>query len=176
MIDVIGFAAKTIIYKIRFGQRLTINGIQAFFPNSSVYISDNGRIELGKVTAQKNVHISAAGGHIRMGKGVSFNKNCILVSRAAIEIGDDCIFGPNVCIYDHDHRFDMNNVYKMEYTSENVVIENGCWIGAGVIILKGTHIGEGSIIGAGAIVKGNIPAHSILTVHQDQHIQRLVDK
>jgi acetyltransferase-like isoleucine patch superfamily enzyme len=42
-----------------------------------------------------------------------------------------------------------------------VVIEEGVWIGAHAIILKGARIGKGSIIGAGAVVSGEIPPMSI---------------
>ena len=43
-------------------------------------------------------------------------------------------------------------------------------------ILRNTHMGEGCVIGAGAVIKGDIPAHSIVTVHQSQHLHQLVDK
>lgn len=38
-----------------------------------------------------------------------------------------------------------------------VMIEDGCWIGGGVIILPGITIGKGSVIGAGSVVTKNIP-------------------
>lgn len=38
-----------------------------------------------------------------------------------------------------------------------VTIEDGCWIGGGVIILPGITIGKGSVIGAGSVVTKNIP-------------------
>jgi len=39
-----------------------------------------------------------------------------------------------------------------------VVIGEGCYIGAGAIVLPGTTMGDGSVIGAGSIVRGEIPA------------------
>lgn len=43
-----------------------------------------------------------------------------------------------------------------------IVVEENCFIGARATLLPGTHIGKNSIIGAGAVVKGNIPAESIV--------------
>jgi maltose O-acetyltransferase len=42
------------------------------------------------------------------------------------------------------------------------VIGNGCWVGAGAIILKGVHLGDRSIVGAGAVVTKSFPAGSIV--------------
>lgn len=39
-----------------------------------------------------------------------------------------------------------------------VTIEDGCWVGGGVIILPGVTIGKGSVIGAGSVVTKSIPA------------------
>ena len=42
-----------------------------------------------------------------------------------------------------------------------VMIEDGCWIGGGVIILPGVTIGQKSVIGAGSVVTKDIPANSL---------------
>ncbi len=55
-----------------------------------------------------------------------------------------------------------DRVSPSKFKTSKTVIEEHCWIGAGVIILKGAYIGKNSIIGAGAIVKGNVPAHSLV--------------
>ncbi len=40
-----------------------------------------------------------------------------------------------------------------------VIVENDCWIGAGVIILDGVYIGRGCVIAAGSVVNKSIPAY-----------------
>ena len=101
------------------------------------------------------------GGVLNVGNNVSFNRNCIVICRKEISIKDNVIFGPGVTIYDHDHKFSNEGILP-GFNHGAVVIESGCWIGANVTILRNTHIGEGSVIGAGAIVKGDIPPHSIV--------------
>jgi acetyltransferase-like isoleucine patch superfamily enzyme len=43
-----------------------------------------------------------------------------------------------------------------------VIIEDGCDVGMGSIILPRVKIGEGSIIGAGSVVTKNIPPYSVV--------------
>ena len=45
--------------------------------------------------------------------------------------------------------------------TDSVIIEDNCWIGAGVIICPGVHIGENRVIGAGSVVVHDIPANSV---------------
>ena len=99
---------------------------------------------------------------MHIGQNVAFNRNCIVICRKAITIEGDVIFGPNVTIYDHDHVFSDEGV-QPGYKHGDVVIEKGCWIAANVTILRNTHIGEGSVIGAGAVINGDIPPHSLVT-------------
>ena len=49
-------------------------------------------------------------------------------------------------------------------------------MGAGAIILKNTVIGERSVIGAGTIVSGTIPPHSIVTNNREIIIKTILDK
>lgn len=42
-----------------------------------------------------------------------------------------------------------------------VTIEDGAWIGAGVIILPGVRIGKNAVIGAGSVVTKDIPANVV---------------
>jgi acetyltransferase-like isoleucine patch superfamily enzyme len=39
---------------------------------------------------------------------------------------------------------------------------NDVWIGFGVIVLSGVHIGDGSIIASGAVVAKDVPAYSVV--------------
>lgn len=123
----------------------------------------NGKIEMGKrINILKGTHIASVdGGTIIIGDGVYFNRNCEIVSRDRIEIGEGCRFGPNVCVYDHNHVYDYNGV-KDEYKTAETIIGQYCWIGANSVIVKGSTIGEKSVIAAGTIVHGFIPPHSLV--------------
>lgn len=129
--------------------------IKCYGTSASIYIKDSCCI-------CENNHITCLDeGSVDIGSNVFFNRNCTIVARCHITIGDHTLFGPSVMIYDHDHSFDFNQVYNT-FNVAPVIIDNDCWIGAGTIILRGTHIGAHSIIGAGSIIKGIIPPHSIV--------------
>lgn len=154
--------AVTIVSKIKW-RGLYVDGFFGKRHDTQIIISDNGRIKLGKnVLFQKNVALTSVGGILSVGKNVSFNRNCIIICRKEILIGDDVIFGPGVTIYDHDHVFSDKGI-QPGFNHGPVVIDNGTWIAANVTILRNTHIGEGCVIGAGAVVKGDIPPHSLVT-------------
>lgn len=134
-----------------------------------VQIGDHG-------SAMDNVHLSAiSGGKLIIGDNTHINRNCIFVSRKDIHIGNNVSFGPNVCIYDHDHCFDVNGK-KDGYTLGEVIIGDNCWIGAGCIILKDTNIGEGCVIGAGCVLKGTIPSYSLVTMNRSLVVRKLEDR
>lgn len=88
-----------------------------------------------------------------------FNRDCSITSLGKIKIGNDCIFGENVKIYDHNHRTDATKgpFRKQGYVIGRVEIGSNVWIGSDVLILPNIRIGDNVIIAAGAIVTKDIP-------------------
>ncbi len=138
---------------------------------------NNGKLVIGKhLKIESNVHlVSVSGGFLQINDNVFFNRNCIVIARGKTYIGSNTRFGPNVCVYDHDHLFDSDGVYN-ELKTGKIVIGDNCWIGAGSIILKDTEIGEGSVIGAGSVVKGKIPPHSLITNDRNLEIRKIENR
>ena len=56
----------------------------------------------------------------------------------------------------------MTTEDKLPENDLPVVIEDGCWIGANVTILKGVRVGRGSVIAAGAVVTKSCEPYSII--------------
>lgn len=87
-------------------------------------------------------------------------------------VGNNVLIAPNVQIYTATHPIDLNERLTPVEAPEGVryvrhtfalpvTVEDGCWIGGGVIILPGVTIGKGSVIGAGSVVTKNVPANSL---------------
>lgn len=128
--------------------------------------------------------------HITIGNNCIFNSNhksnligiyspCMIstISKGAIiEIGDNCGFsgtvigaalhiklgnnvrcGANTLITDSDWHTDDYRTGK----DKEVIIEDNVWLGYGVKVLKGVHIGKNSLIGANSVVTKDIPANVI---------------
>lgn len=103
-------------------------------------------------------------GGIEIGRDVFFNNFCSLNSLCHITIGDNCIFGENVHIYDHNHLYKDKNipVNNQGFSLGTVSIGSNSWIGSNVVILKGVSIGEHCVIGANCVVYKDIPSNSML--------------
>lgn len=43
-----------------------------------------------------------------------------------------------------------------------IIIEDNCWLGAGVKVLAGVTIHTGSVIGAGSVVTKDVPPNSVV--------------
>lgn len=98
-----------------------------------------------------------------MGRNVSLNSGNVINCQMRISMGDDVILSPNVQIYDHDHDYACEGgVAAMKYKTEAVEIGSNVWIGANCVILRGTKIGDNCVIGANTVVKGEIPANSVV--------------
>ncbi len=89
--------------------------------------------------------------------------------KGKISIGDNCIFGENVKLYDHNHKHSGGDklISQQGFVSDEIVIDEDCWIGSNVTILKGVHIGKHSVVGAGVIVYKDLPANSITICKQN---------
>jgi acetyltransferase-like isoleucine patch superfamily enzyme len=102
---------------------------------------------------------------IVMGNSVRIGSRCHIWAGHAtgtIEIGDDCLFGPEVMVTAATYRFNEGHpVTRQKMDEDDVVIGCDVWLGTRAVVLPGSRIGDGAIIGAGALVKGEIPAMAI---------------
>lgn len=160
-----GFIRRIRVWKLRLmlGEGLELAPVKPHIKKGAdIKISAGGKVRLGACLLNKNVFLCAAGGVIALSDNVTVNRNAILVSRERITIGQGSSVGPNVCIYDHDHTYGKDGVSKSEFTARPIVIGSSCWIGANVTILKGTTLGDGCVVGAGTVLKGEYPPHSVI--------------
>ena len=98
-----------------------------------------------------------------MGKNVSINSGNVINCQNSITLGDNVILSPNVQIYDHDHDYACEGgIAEGKYITGPVEIGSNVWIGANCVILRGTKIGDNCVIGANSVVKGEIPANSVV--------------
>lgn len=103
-------------------------------------------------------------GFLKIGEYCFFNNYCSINVNNRIEIGSNTIFGENVKIYDHNHRFNLKNknISDQGFSNGTVKIGNNCWIGSNTTILKGSEIGDNVVIGAGMVIDSKIPSNTIV--------------
>lgn len=106
-------------------------------------------------------YFNADGGEIIVGDWTSFNRGVHLNASCGgkIQIGKKGLIGPGVVMRTANYKFSDIDKYIQDQGHEaaDIVIEDGCWISANVIIVGGVTIGIGAVVGAGAVVRNNIP-------------------
>lgn len=81
-----------------------------------------------------------------------------------IVIEDDVTVSFRVMVIVHDdaRRMDRVEPGAGSGTVAPVVLERGCYLGAGCIVLPGVTVGERSVVAAGAVVVRDVPANKVV--------------
>lgn len=124
---------------------------------------------------QGNLIMENVNAKLSIGNNVFIGYNTNITITSEISIGHDVLISFDCIIQDTDnHSLDINkrkgdNLDWMgnshnwnNHPSKPVHIENGVWIGARAIILKGITIGECAIIGAGSVVTKDVKPYTIV--------------
>lgn len=121
---------------------------------SNTIIGNNFRVATAGVVRSYN-HAT-----LQIGDNFQSNNNLMIICRHKIIIGSDVTIGPNVCIVDFNHDYHNENL-RDNYILGDISIGSNVWIGAGVIILPNSIIGDNCVIGAASIVTGIVPPNTI---------------
>jgi acetyltransferase-like isoleucine patch superfamily enzyme len=126
-----------------------------------VRLGDNVRIrEFGWV--QVTSHLTNPGVGVTVSEGTYIGPHCVLGGAGGIAIGQGVMLGAYVQLLSEEHLHSADApVARQGVTRSGITIEDGCWLGNGVIVLDGVTIGANSVIGAGAVVVGDIPPSSV---------------
>lgn len=115
---------------------------------------------------------SSLSGLIKIGRGCTLTIGRNFTATAALKlhlsetrnitIGDDCMFGININIYNHDYHpiFSIEDGSRQNH-SLDVEIKNKVWLANNVTVLKGVTVEEGSVVGLGSLVISDVPKNSI---------------
>ncbi len=97
------------------------------------------------------------GYNIKAGKNVFMNFNCCILDVAEVQIGDNCMMGPNVQIYTATHPLEFKERNSGREFAKPISIGKNVWIGGNAVICPGVNIGNNVVIGAGSIVTKSFP-------------------
>lgn len=107
----------------------------------------------GKCTIAEGFSIFIDGGDVVFGKNVYVNRNLMLQCEQGIDIGENVLFGWNICIRDTDGHALMLDGEKQTYR-KSVKIGSDTWVAADCTILKGTEIASHCVVGCNSLVTG----------------------
>lgn len=167
---------KFSIMKIFHFKRFEFTIYNLISPFTEIDISKNGKFSIGKlvkIRSGSKLRVRKSG-EIKIGQNTSLNHGCIFTAHEKITIGQNVQFGPNVLIYDHDHDFrEKDGLKNLKYKTAPIIIGDNVWIGANVIILRGTSIGDNCVIGAGSVIKGNYSDNTLIIQKKDTVIKNM---
>lgn len=101
---------------------------------------------------------------MRIGERSWIGQQALLHAAGGLTIGRRVGVGPGVKIITSRHALPADPrtpIMDGELEFAEVVLEDGCDIGVGAIVLPGVRVGAGAQIGAGAVVTRDIPAGAV---------------
>jgi len=100
---------------------------------------------------------------VSIGAGSSIGIGCVVWGQGGVRIGADTLLGPGVVVVSENHGTEISNlpIAKQPGVRAEVVIGDGCWLGANASVLAGVQVGDGAVVAAGAVVTKDVPANAI---------------
>ena len=145
-----------------FGRDVWVNGViaSALFPRPLRWRALRGYgMAVGPSTISPGTWFG--GKFVSIGHATFVNYGCMFDSSARITIGERCDIAMRVTFVTSSHETGEARRRAGASRPAPITVGDGCWIGAGAVILPGTVIGDGVIIAAGAVVRGECEPHSI---------------
>lgn len=146
---------------------LAVYQLLIFPPLRFLFLSIMGA-EIGKDTTIMNVKFINF--HRTGFKGLKIGNECFIGDETLIDLydqvslKDQVTLGQRVLVLTHTNVGYKNHPLQKFFpkNSKPVTFKNGCFIGAGSIILPGITIGEESFVAAGSVVTENVPKKTLV--------------
>lgn len=103
----------------------------------------------------------AYGSNIFIGENFYANVGLTIIDDTKVVIGDNVMIAANVTIGTTGHPIDPELRATIKMYAFPVTIEDGVWIGSGVIINPGITIGQNCVVGSGSVVTRDIPPNVV---------------
>ncbi len=168
---------------MQFFVRYFINILFSFLPVFKFYAMKRKWLKWAGVAvkdgAQVNGHTIFYGrGALGIGENTWIGPGCRFYTHedARIIIGDECDVAPEVSFITGSHDISGPKRRAGAGIARNIIVQDGCWIGARVTILGGVTIGKGSVVAAGALVNSDLPKNCVAAGVPARVIKILVDE
>ena len=102
--------------------------------------------------------------YVSIGDGVSINRHVMIdATDGEIRIGKNVLIGPYSVLRAADHVFADHDrpIREQGHAGGVISIEEDCWLGSHVVVIRNVTIGKGSVVGAHSVVTKDIPPYSI---------------
>jgi acetyltransferase-like isoleucine patch superfamily enzyme len=160
----IGYISPTAIInhpKLNLSKRCFIgDGVVIYQDREGDCVSLSEKVHLHRDTILQ----TGSGGKITIGTDTHIQPRCqISAYKGSVHIGKRGEVAPSCAFYPYEHSFRPGVPIRRQplKSKGDIIIGDDVWLGFGVIVLDGVHIGNGAIVGAGSVVTKDIPEESI---------------
>lgn len=107
---------------------------------------------------ERNVRITTKGG-LAVGAHTNINRGCLLDGRGGLRIGRRVNISPDVRLVTAEH-----DPHSPDFAGRlgAVTVGDRAWLALGAVILPGARVEEGALVAAAAVVRGYVPARTIV--------------
>jgi acetyltransferase-like isoleucine patch superfamily enzyme len=121
-------------------------------------------------TLRRGVHIEVTSNlkklafGCKLGARVGVSEGSFIGAKGPVIVGDETDIGPGCRIIAENHSFDDMTlpIREQPLSRKGIAIGKNCWLGANVVILDGTSIGDGVVVAAGSVVTRGIPSDTVV--------------
>ena len=141
-------------------------GTDVFIEHDVMFLRHPERVSLGDhVIVKEGARIcpTHALASISIGDWTTVGHHTFMFASASIAIGSHCLIAPFCYLIDANHGIARHALIREQpLTASRIHIEDDVWLGLGVAVLKGVHIGRGAVVAAHAVVTSDVPDYAIV--------------
>ncbi|UPV73448.1 acyltransferase [Halorussus limi] len=98
------------------------------------------------------------------------NANCYVENA---RLGERVQVGPNASIVGVTHDLTDTGMEFGNDRFEEIVVEDGAFVGAGAVVLPGVTVGENAVVGAGTTVSTDVPSECVVRAESNTRTREL---
>ncbi|MES1952424.1 acetyltransferase [Salinisphaera sp. S4-8] len=101
---------------------------------------------------------------VRVGSGARIGMYSVLNGGDSIDVGTGALLSGFVYLQTSQHRFDdrARLIRDQGYRHAKVVVGDGAWLAAHVVVMPGVSIGCGAVVGSNAVVTKSVAPREIV--------------
>lgn len=103
---------------------------------------------------------------LTVGDGSWIGEGTWILNLEPVTIGSDVCVSQDVFLCTGSH---LRSSPTFEYDNAPIVIEDGAWVAARAVVLRGSRIGADSVVGATALISGVVPAGAVFLAPVAMH-------
>lgn len=101
-------------------------------------------------------------GKIKTGRNCWLGRNFTIHGDGIVEIGDNCNIAPDVTFLTGGQTTEPQEGEDGEDHRPSICVEEGCWVGTGVILCQNITIGKGCMVIPNTCVMKNLPENTLV--------------